>query len=118
VGNLAAVGQLDLLRQLYGRILIPQAVHAEIAIVGKGQAEAIALAVELQADLLLLDERKGRVVASRLGLKSVGLLGALIEAKHRSLILAIKPIVDDLIATAGFWITQKLYEQVLHAAGE
>lgn len=150
--NLAAVGRSELLRQLYGRILIPQAVHAEIASVGKGQpgaievetfdwigtrpatyrpvvaslqleldegeAEAIALAVELQADLLLLDERKGRVIASRLGLKPVGLLGALIEAKHRGLVLAIKPIVDDLIATAGFWISQKLYEQVLQSAGE
>ena len=67
----------------------------------EGEAEAIALAIELQADLLL-DERKGRVVASRLGLKSVGLLGALIEAKHQSLVLAIKPIVDDVIAIAVF----------------
>ena len=58
------------------------------------------------------------MVAARLGLSSVGLLGALIEAKHRCLILAIKPIVDDLITTAGFWINQTLYEQVLHVAGE
>ena len=150
--NLSAVGRLGLLRQLYSRMLIPRAVYAEIAIVGKGQpgalevetfdwietrpatyqpvvaslqleldegeAEAIALAIELPADLLLLDERKGRMVALRLGLRSVGLLGARIEAKHQSLISAIKPVVDDLIATAGFWISQKLYEQVMHAARE
>lgn len=150
--NLAAVGRPDLLRQLYGRVLIPRAVHDEIVIVGadqpgaaeveafdwietrevthlplvaslelvldEGEAEAIALAVGLQADLLLLDERKGRVVASHLGLKFIGLLGVLIEAKHRGLILAMKPIVDDLIAKAGFWVSQELYKRVLQAAGE
>lgn len=47
-----------------------------------GEAEAIALAVELKAHLLLLDERRGRVVASRLGLHFVGLLGVLSEAKQ------------------------------------
>ena len=91
--NLAAVGQLDLLRHLYGKIVIPQAVYSEIVIVGTGQpgavevetldwietrqvrnrtvvtalqleldegeAAAIALAAELKADLILLDERKG-----------------------------------------------------------
>ena len=150
--NLAAVGQLDLLRHLYGKIVIPQAVYSEIVIVGTGQpgavevetldwietrqvrnrtvvtalqleldegeAAAIALAAELKADLILLDERKGRLVASYLGLKFVGLLGVLIEAKHKGLILAIKPIMDDLIRKAGFWISQKLYEHVLQTAGE
>jgi predicted nucleic acid-binding protein len=150
--NLAAVGQLDLLRQLYGQVLIPQAVHKEIVIAGRGQsgatevetfdwiesrrvtdwiavaslqleldegeAEAIALAAELKADLLLLDERKGRVVASRLGLKFVGLLGVLVEAKHKGLILAVRPVLDNLISKAGFWISRDLYEHVLQAAGE
>jgi predicted nucleic acid-binding protein len=150
--NLAAVGQLDLLRQLYGKVLIPRAVHNEIVIVGRGQpgaaevetfgwietrrvtdwivvaslqlelddgeAEAIALAAELKADLLLLDERKGRVVASRLGFKFVGLLGVLVEAKHKGLILAIRPVLDNLIGKAGFWISRDLYEHVLQAAGE
>ena len=49
-----------------------------------GEAEAIALAIELKADLLLLDERLGRKVASRFRLNYVGLLGVLIEAKHKS----------------------------------
>jgi len=150
--NLAAIGQLDLIRQLYGQVTIPQAVYNEIVIVGTGQpgateveafdwietqqatnrtvvaslrleldegeAEAIALAVELKAGLLLLDERKGRAIASRLGLTFIGLLGVLIEAKHRGLILTIEPLLDDLIGKAGFWIGQKLYDHVLQAAGE
>ena len=150
--NLAAVGQLELLRQLYGKIIIPQAVYHEIVIVGakqpgatqvetfdwietnqvtdramvaslqlevdEGEAEAIVLAVELGADLLLLDERRGRTVASRLGLKFIGLLGTLIQAKHKGLILAIKPILDDLIGKSGFWVSHKLYDRVLQAAGE
>lgn len=150
--NLAAVGQLDLLRQLYDKIAIPQAVYHEIAVVGvgqpgatevqtlewietrqvvkrtlvaslqieldKGEAEAIALAVELKAELLLLDERLGRAVASRLGLKFIGLLGVLIEARGKRLIPAVKPVLDNLITQAGFWVNDQLYAQVLQLVGE
>jgi predicted nucleic acid-binding protein len=83
-----------------------------------GEAEAIALALELPADLILLDERKGRVIAQRLGVRFVGLLGVLIEAKHRGLIPAVGPTMDNLIKKAGFWIGQELYEHVLQVAGE
>jgi predicted nucleic acid-binding protein len=83
-----------------------------------GEAEAIALAVESEADLLLLDEEIGRSIAARFGLKCIGLLGMLIEARHRGLIAAVRPIMDDLMAKAGFWTGQALYERVLQAADE
>jgi predicted nucleic acid-binding protein len=83
-----------------------------------GEAEAIALAKELAADLLLMDGRRGRDIAARLGLRVIGLLGVLIEAKHRGMIPAVKPILDDLKAKAGFWVSQQLYARVLQAAGE
>jgi len=152
ITNLALIGQLTLLQQLYGNIVIPQAVSEEIAAVAprltdaldilhfdwiqvkqptddtlvaslhleldEGEAQAIALASELKADLLLLDERRGRTIAARLNLKIVGLLGALIEAKHSGLLTEVKPLLDDLIVRAGFWISHELYDRVLQAAGE
>jgi predicted nucleic acid-binding protein len=150
--NLAIVDQLDLLRQLYSKVIIPQAVYNEIVVEGVGQAgaeeieraewievktvtdrpmvtaleadldvgeaEAIVLALELEADLLLLDERKGRVVAERLGIDHIGILGVLIRAKHEKLVPAVKPIIDGLMNKAGFWIGDELYQRVLHVAGE
>lgn len=46
-----------------------------------GEAEAIALAVEIQADRVLIDERRGRLIVSRLNLRYIGILGILVEAK-------------------------------------
>jgi predicted nucleic acid-binding protein len=84
----------------------------------QGEAEAIALAIELQADLLLLDEQRGRAIASRLGIRFVGLLGILIEAKHRGFVATVRSVLDDLIGKAGFCITPELYTRVLETAGE
>jgi len=152
IANLAAIGQLDLLKQLYEKVTIPQAVYREITVVGAGQpglmevqtlkwieprqatdralatalrteldegeAEAITLAIELGVDLLLMDERRGRMVASRFGLRFIGLLGVLIEAKHKGCITAVKPVLDALMARAGFWVSRQLYACVLQAAEE
>ena len=150
--NLACIGQLNLLHQLYGEVIIPGAVYEEITVTGAGEpgssevqdkewivlhplvnrplvdalrleidpgeAEAIACAIELRADWLLLDERLGRRVAGRLGVRYIGLLGVLIEAKRNGLIAAVKPALDDLISKAGFWIKKELYNRVLEAVGE
>jgi predicted nucleic acid-binding protein len=83
-----------------------------------GEAEAIALAVESDADLLLMDERRGRVAALRLGRRVVGVLGALVEAKHRDLITEVRPLLDALASEAGFRISPELGARVLIAAGE
>ncbi len=130
ISNLAKVKQLELMYQLYGVILIPNAVYDELlderagetvitAVqsadwleihsvqnqklvnqlsdrVNVGEAEAIALAVEVKAARLLIDERLGGQAATDLGLKNTGVLGILLSAKRRNLIAEVKPIMDDL----------------------
>lgn len=83
-----------------------------------GEAEAIVLAMEMKSDLLLLDERRARQVSSRLGLKFIGLLGILVEAKQKGYIGAVKPIIDDLMVKAGFWVGSRLYTRILREAKE
>lgn len=84
----------------------------------RGEAEAIALAIESGADLLLMDERRGRAVARRLGARVVGVLGVLVEAKQRNLLDAVGPVLNALVAEAGFRIGAELHVRVLQAAGE
>lgn len=84
----------------------------------RGEAEAISLALELGVDELLIDERLGRQEARQQGLSIIGLLGVLLVAKRRGLIVAIRPVIDDLIAQAGFRVSGQLYTEVLIAAGE
>lgn len=83
-----------------------------------GEAETLALALEIGSDFVLLDEKSGRGVAKNLNLKVIGILGILVEAKHKSLIVTVKPVMDDLITKAGFWINPKLYNDVLQLVGE
>lgn len=152
INNLAAINQLQLLQQLYGIVLIPEAVYRELTdpdfpvagarevqtfewiqvravtdrslveVIGNeldaGEAEAIALAVELQAEQLLIDERRGRLMAARLHLRYTGILGILVEAKGQGLISEVKPLLDTLVNQAGFWVAESLYERVLQLVGE
>lgn len=83
-----------------------------------GEAEAIALALELKADLILLDEREGRRTARRLGMPVIGVLGILLDAKGNGYLPEIAPSIDVLRQSAGFYITEKLVRFVLELAGE
>lgn len=83
-----------------------------------GEAEAIALAVEIQAEQVLIDERRGRLVATRLNLRYTGILGILVEAKSQGLIAEVKPLLDALVNDAGFWVAEALYNSVLQLVNE
>ena len=85
---------------------------------GKGEKEAIALFLELNADLLLIDEVKARKEAKQLGVTYTGILGVLVEAKRQNLIPMVKSLMDDLRIIAGFRISQPLYEFVLNEVDE
>jgi len=85
--------------------------------VDRGEAEAIVLALELNADLLLVDDRDARSLAKKLGLQVMGTLGVLALAKYRGLIQEVKPIIDELVET-GFWISRRILKEFLKELGE
>jgi uncharacterized protein len=83
-----------------------------------GEAEAIVLALETQAELLLMDERLGRETAHHMGLRYTGLVGLLIEAKHKGFITEVKSYLDALRWEANFRVSNALYRRVLRDEGE
>ncbi|MBD2636700.1 DUF3368 domain-containing protein [Limnothrix sp. FACHB-881] len=83
-----------------------------------GEANAIALALEIKADDLLIDERLGRQEAVRLGLSIIGILGILLVAKQKKLITRVQPVMDALINQAGFRVSPQLYQRVLALSQE
>ncbi len=83
-----------------------------------GEAAALSLAVEIHADAILVDERRGHEIAVELGLRTIGILGILLRAKQEGILSAMKPIMDSLQHDAGFWISDSLCGQVSRLARE
>lgn len=83
-----------------------------------GESEAIALALELRATRLLIDERKGRIMAIAAGLAPMGVLGLLVQFKQIGLIPSVRPAVERLIAEIDFWVSPQVLGQALKSAGE
>lgn len=84
----------------------------------QGEAEAIALSIELKANRLLIDELDGRAVAEKkYSLDIMGTLGCLIKAKEKGLIDSVKVEMDKLLAI-DYWIHKKLYLRVLKMVNE
>jgi predicted nucleic acid-binding protein len=86
-------------------------------ILDPGEASAITLAVEFNADRLIIDERKGRNEAKKQGLKITGVLGIILAAKEKGFIDLVQPLLDDLMVN-GFWLNKSLYHEVLVLANE
>ncbi len=140
---LQQIGQLSLLQKLFGEILVPPAVAREAgpslpelpawifvhglehtigsevlrASLGSGESEALGLAMELNAGMVILDEKPARRLALGLGLPVVGTMGILLTAKQSDLIQAVRPLVDRLMG-AGFRLSPAIRESVLADAGE
>lgn len=83
-----------------------------------GEAESIALAVELEADLLLIDEKRGRKIAEQYNIRITGLLGILIQSKEEEIIMELKPTLDKLIYELNFRISPNLYQTILKKVNE
>lgn len=144
---LASIGQFGLLRSLFGILVVPPAVRAEIqdetsatamaaadwiviqpaqdilAVqllreeLDAGESDAIILARELDAALVLIDERAATRKARGIGLHTIGTLGVLLLAKSEGLVASLEPLLDNLRRN-GFHMSDHLYQQVLRSAGE
>lgn len=84
----------------------------------KGEAEAIALCCEQQAEMVLLDEKDARRAARRLGLSVLGTVGLLIWAKRMGLVASLREQLDALQIQGDFWLSQAVREKALYAVGE
>ena len=84
----------------------------------KGEAEAIALALQVDAEWTLLDEREGRKVAKLLGLKVTGVLGILFRAWREGKLPSLQKAMDELREQAGFYIGAELYTELVRESKE
>ncbi|MFY0654696.1 MAG: DUF3368 domain-containing protein [Cyclobacteriaceae bacterium] len=138
--TLSNIGQLDLLKNIYGEITTTSEVVQEYGAelpewvevlspkdlsrqellelhIDRGEASAIALALELKASLIILDDYKARKAAVKLGLTITGTIGVIVRAKKNGIIKSLIPILNDLKET-NFRFSKELEESALREAGE
>lgn len=134
------IGELYLLHKLYGIVLTTPEVAAEFgkaipdwllikqaenhnyqyilnASVDKGEASAIALAIDYPGSILIIDDLKGRKLAIQLGLHTLGTMGIFIDAKEKGIIELVKPMLEKVRKT-NFRITKNIETIILEKAGE
>ena len=86
-------------------------------IIDRGEAETIALAEELNADAVLIDDLKARKIAKLRGLNIIGTIGVLLDAKERELIREVKPLLEKLMKEK-IRMSKELYDHALDLANE
>lgn len=143
--GLSSIDRLHILKDLWGKIIIPEAVYGEVVVKGsgkqgaslvsdackdwievrtvknrqevnalqtvldEGEAEVIAFGQEINADLVLLDNKEPRLFARTVNLKVIGTVGIIRLAWHKGLISA--PIEELYkLKSSGFWIDESLIE--------
>ena len=83
-----------------------------------GEASVIQLARERTAGLVILDERKARKIARDVyGMRVVGTVGVLVEAKRKGLLDRIAPVLEEIRGN-GYWIDEAIVQACLRQAGE
>ncbi|MBN2487559.1 MAG: DUF3368 domain-containing protein [Methanosarcinaceae archaeon] len=82
------------------------------SVLDAGEAQAIALAIKQNADLILLDDLAGRRAATAYGIEVMGTLGLLKVMYRRGRIENMKDVLDEL-QKQGFWMSADLYNRML-----
>jgi uncharacterized protein len=144
ISTLLKVDQAILLKKLFDTVIIPEAVSEELMAfhpqlpdfvrvqsvtarhrrlpgtekLGKGEAEAILLAKEVGADILLTDDRKARIAAVSLNVRCTGLLGLLILAKQANHLESVTTMVEVLEKQGGLYLSPDVKVEAAKLAGE
>lgn len=134
------IGELHLLQKLFGKVITTQIVADEFgsrlphwisiqnpndiktqlvlnATLDPGEASALALALESEDCLLIIDEARGRKLAQKLGLTITGTLGVLAQAKQNGYIPLLKPLLEKVKQT-DFRLSERLIQETLNQVGE
>lgn len=136
--GLERIQRLDLLRALFDVVFVPPAVLREFGgelpwlqvrtpqdaahvaalrlLVDDGEAEAIALAKEMNCEVIP-DDLQARKIAARQDVNCIGLLGVLLRAKKAGKLPAIRPLIEQL-RVEHFFISESLVAEALRLAGE
>jgi len=79
----------------------------------RGEAEAIALALEMKAEWILADEKEARKICKAFGLRVTGVLGILLKAKSLGKIESLAKVIEELVEEAGFRIGKDILNEFL-----
>ena len=144
ITSLLAIGRFDIIETLYRTVIVPSAVAGELRAcheelpgciqsripsdtaavallrseLDQGEAEAIVLARELHAELLLMDETLGRARARQEHVPVMGLVGVLLVARRVGLIHSMRATLDQLESKAGFCLSRDVVRLAVAQAGE
>ena len=142
---LAVMDALDILEKLFDEVLVPQAVYDEVVVphksqshklknfldnkvvsvtldirkmgLGDGELEAIALYQRMEADFLLIDDKRAKKFANLNGVNTIGSLGVMILAKEQGYISLLRPHLEKL-TKSNLYVSQELIGKVLSITGE
>ena len=145
---LSMIGRLNLLPELFSHVIIPSDVYAELivspfearrivkpswlevkmtqvptdslllSVLDKGEAAVIQLARQISADMVFIDERKGRKVARDVyNLAVIGTAGVLVQARKMGLIDSVRELLSELKQN-GYWIHDNIIEVAVREAGK
>lgn len=132
------IGELNLLRSLFGSVVTTTIIASEFGDslpewvrikevkdvlfqstldVDRGEASAIALAIESPPSLIVLDDDKARKKARKLQLNVTGTLGLFLKAKREGIIPDVKSMLIKVQKT-NFYYSESVFNEILKLAGE